>query len=114
MTLYEQNPAAWDALAAKGRKALAQMAKCIDTTQEMDAALGAINAAKHWHAGRNSASMAYENRARAWLDQAAAKVDNAPQVGRPSEAVYMVICPAAKSETVARVLRALACEVVEM
>lgn len=114
MTLYEQNPAAWDRIAASGKPSICQMAKCFDHLADMDAALGASKAAYHWHTGRNNASMTYERRARAWLDQAAAKVDNAPQVDRPSETVYMVICPAAKAETVARVLRALACEVVEM
>lgn len=114
MILYEQNPAAWDKIAASGKPALREVAKCFDLVADMDAALGASKAAYHWLRGSNNASLAYERRARAWLDQAAAKVDNAPAVPRQSETVYMVICPAAKAETVARVLRALACEVVEM
>jgi hypothetical protein len=111
MTLYEQNPAAWDRIAASGKPALVAMAKLFDTVESMDRALGATKAAYHWHTGRNTASMTYDRRARLWLDAQAPAPASTPKA---TETVYMVICPAAKSETVARVLRALACEVVEM
>lgn len=117
MNLYNQNPAAWNKLAAAGRTALVEMAKHFVSARDMDEALGAVCATNHWMAARNGASMAYERRARAWVaahgaTPAQQALAVAPQ--EPSEAVFMVVCPKDKVGLLERVLRALACEVVEL
>jgi hypothetical protein len=66
-TLYEQNPKAWQKLAADGCPSIAEMAhhfnKCADMNRALDVA-----GSSHWLSERNGASQKTERRARAWLD----------------------------------------------
>lgn len=116
-SLYELNPAVWDAMAEKGRTGIAEMARIFDNERDMDAALGATHASWHWMAGRNNASMTYERRARLWLAEREAPAAPQPAQAapsKPSEAILMVIPPLERTDAVRRVLAALGCQVVDV
>lgn len=109
-TLYEQNPAAWDEIAANGWPNVAAMAKRFSEYKEMDAALGYTKAASNWAIRRGQISGSVEQSAKNWL-----AANSAPEpVAPPSDGVLMVIPPAAKLDAVRRVLDALGCEVIDV
>lgn len=109
-TLYEQNPAAWDEIAAKGWPNVAAMAKRFDKCADMDAALGYSRAAKNWVDRRGRVSRAAEAGAKNWL-----AANPTPEPVTPAnDGVLMVIPPAAKLDAVRRVLAALGCEVIDV
>jgi hypothetical protein len=114
-TLYEQNPQAWDNLAARGRKNLREMAKHFSACPEMDRALGLSGAACHWLAGRNSARMATDFSAGAWLRENVAKA--APEDVRAADqsaTLFLVSTQNGNAERARKLLELIGCEVVEV
>lgn len=117
MTLYDQNPAAWDALAASGRENLRIMAKMFDRCADMDRALGFDGATKHWHHGKNNANMSSDRRAAQWLaaqGKAAVAKPAAPQEPAAQGTMLLVVVPAGMDAKVAKVLGILGCDVTEV
>jgi len=112
MNLYEDHKTAWDALAKAGKPSLGEMAKHFKRATEMDAALDLNNAASHWAAGRNGATMSSERAAAAWLERNAkpAPTPIATSQGR----VLMVVCNDATAERAMKMLGILGCEVVDV
>lgn len=109
-TLYEQNPAAWDEIAAKGWPNVAAMARRMHENKQMDHALGFSKSAANWVSRRGQISRAAEQSAKNWLAANPAPEPETP----PSDGVLMVIPPAAKLDAVRRVLAALGCEVIDV
>ena len=70
ISLYDQNPKAWDILAASGKPSIAEMARHFSKCSEMERAMGysSTGAVSHWLSGNNGASRKSEAMARAWLD----------------------------------------------
>lgn len=114
-TLYEQNPQAWDNLAAKGRKNLREMAKHFDVCAEMDRALGLSGASCHWLSGRNSARMSTDYSAGAWLRENKAKAAQAePKATEKDATLFLVSAQNGNAERARKLLELIGCEVVEV
>jgi hypothetical protein len=114
-TLYDQNPEAWDEIAAKGWPNIAAIAKRFSRHIDLDAALGYSKASYNWSQRRGSISPIAEQSAKNWLAANPAP-DPEPKTdpALPSDGVLMVIPPAAKIDAVRRVLAALGCEVINV
>jgi hypothetical protein len=110
ITLYEQNPQQWNRLSKSGKPSLAAMAKRFHRFHEMDKALGMQNTVRKYAFGGN-ASTRTEQLAKSWL---AANPEQKLTLNPSTDAVLMVIPPAAKLDAVRRVLSALGCEVVDL
>ena len=67
-SLYDQEPENWEKLRAKGRTALAEMAKHFDVANDMDRALGTVNCVRNWMQGK-IANISAERLAEIWLKQ---------------------------------------------
>jgi hypothetical protein len=67
ISLYDQYPAALDAIAAAGKPSIREVAKRFARPVDMDRALGLDGLTAHWVAGRNNASAKSEARCREWL-----------------------------------------------
>ena len=113
-SLYDQNPAAWDKLAAGGKPSLRDMARRFETCADMDRALGTDGAAPKWLRGVNGATSRSERLAREWLEAHRAK-PAAPVTPPPAEAVtFLVIAAPATADRAQKVLALLGCEFVEV
>lgn len=113
-TLYEQNPAAWDKLAAKGRTGLRDMAKHFSVCADMDRALGVTGASCHWLAERNSARMSTDYTARAWLKENASSEKEAPEKTTQTGTLFLVSAQNGNAERARKLLELIGCEVVEV
>lgn len=105
MKLYENNKAAWDALAERGFPNLKEAAKRFDTALEFDMAIGFSRACHHWLSGGN-ASRTSDVRAAMWLKSNPVVVADV----QTSDGLYLVVCPPEKADRVAKVLALLGCE----
>jgi hypothetical protein len=115
-TLYEQNPAAWQALAQAGKPWLGQMAKHFTRVHDMNKALGTVNAVDHWIAQRNGATKVSDKKACEWL--AANKPTHTDMMVKPETldafmeanplpndtATYLVVCPGVKARQLERII----------
>lgn len=110
-TLYEQNPAAWDNLAKQGRPSLRDMSRHFTKCSEMNAALD-CQGASHWLAGRNSASMKTERKAKEWRDQNAGTKPS--PLAAPSATLFLVSAQNGNADRARKLLEMIGCEVVEV
>lgn len=113
-SLYEQNPAAWDALEAAGYRSAAAMSKHFHKASIMDRALGYENSVARWHRGEGRPSGEAEARASNWLRKGAKAVDDAPRNEVTAGTLLLVACDAATATKAKRVLSILGCEVTEV
>ena len=112
-TLYEQNPEAWDKIAANGFASVREVAKQLHNPSQMNEALGYINGAEHWLSGRNSATNRAERAAKAWL----ATGTSSAMITKPApdqSATFLCICDKATAAKVQKVLALMGCEFVEV
>lgn len=110
-TLYDQEKAAWDKIAASGRPNVAIAARYFTTYPDMERVLGLCpSTVKKWVVGRNNVSRNSEVIARMWLDN---KVrDLPPEPAQPqSSGVLLVVVPDGSTDKVKRVLVMLGCEI---
>ena len=112
-TLYEQNPEAWDKIAASGFPSVREVAKKFYKPSEMNKALGYVNGAQHWLSGRNNAASRAERAAKAWL---ASSGSPAPVVKPAADqsATFLCICDKTTAAKVQKVLALMGCEFVEV
>jgi hypothetical protein len=112
-TLYEQNPEAWDKIAASGFQSVREVAKMFHKPSQMNEALGYINGAEHWLSGRNKATNRAERAAKAWL----ASLNSPALAANPAanqSATFLCICDKATAAKVQKVLALMGCEFVEV
>jgi hypothetical protein len=114
MSIYDQDKAAWDRMAASGRPNLAEMAKRFGTAAEMDAALGLNGAVRHWAKGESLASTGTETAAKLWLEKHDKPKPELPSNGTTQGRVLMVVCNDATADRAIKMLAILGCEVVEV
>ena len=112
-TLYEQNPEAWDLIAANRFVSVREVAKMFHKPSQMNEALGYTNGAEHWLAGRNNATNRAERAAKAWLASSGLP---APVVKPAADqsATFLCICDKATAAKVQKVLDLMGCEFVEV
>jgi hypothetical protein len=111
ITVYEEGPAAWDALESS-RPHMVQVAKLVHSNYEFDAAVGSINGCYKWRLGGTVPVSRFERNAKEWLDaQKAVPVEEAPKA---TSAMLLVAYPAGGKDKVSRVLTLLGCEVIEV
>jgi hypothetical protein len=122
-TLYDQNPAAWDAIGNKGFVYIKEMSKHFTRPSMMSEALGAVSAAQHWHAGRNMPKIPNEKKAQAYLEARGIEVHIAPRPGawtpvepspKSAGTLLLVATKTSEIERVKKVLNILGCEWVEV
>jgi hypothetical protein len=121
-SLYAQDQAAWDRIAAMGCESLMEMSKHFDLCADMDRALGFKNAAAKWHRGANRPSTEANMRARAWIVENVEQSDPAPVPSqmildlkdKPKVITMLVTCDSDQMQKVSRVLSILGCNVVEI
>lgn len=110
-TLYEQEKAAWDDIAASGRPNVAIAARYFTAYAEMERSLGLCpSTVKKWVVGRNNVSRNSEMIARLWLDNRVRDLPPEP-AKQQSSGVLLVVVPDGATEKVKRVLTMLGCEV---
>ena len=110
LSLYEQDPAAWDAIALY-RPSIGEMARRFDTQQGMESALGyGPSVIVKWVRKRGGVSLDADRRAKIWLDSANKPVPPKPQ--STSQPMLLVACQDAAKVT--RVLQLMGCEVTEI
>lgn len=113
-SLYEQNPAAWDALATAGYRGAAEMAKHFEKCSVMDRVLGFENSVAAWHRGAAKPSGTAEARCNQWLDANVRNVSAAPTINVTQGALLLVACDSGSAEKAKRLLQILGCEVTEV
>lgn len=114
--LYEQNPKAWESLSLSGKPWLGQMAKHFTSAQDMNKALGMVNAVNHWMAERNGATKKADQKACEWLARyrpshtdlmVDPKTLDAFMEENPlpsDTATYLIVCPATKARQLERII----------
>lgn len=112
ITLYEQNPKVWDDLAAKGKTAIAEMARHFEYPCDMEDALGyePNGTVANWVSGRNGCSNRSERRARDWLNSLNKATQETPQQ-KQSGSLLLVAGMPDKLEKARKVLELIGCEV---
>lgn len=118
-SLYDQNPAAWDKVAADGFGNLAAASRLFTRPTDMDKAIGFNYAVHHWIAG-NKASRTSDERARRWLETqrkptAQQTLPLAPVVAPVSKgALLLVACPVGTEDKARKLLAFIGCEVTDV
>ncbi len=114
-SLYDQSPAAWDALAAAGYRGAAEMAKHFDKCHVMDLAIGHQNSVAKWHRGAGKPGPRAEAACNEWLDAHVRKaIAPAPREAATQGALLLVACDSATATKAKRVLALIGCEVTEV
>lgn len=112
-TVYEQNPASWDKIAASGFPNVALMARHFSTCAEMDEALGYTKAAANWARRAGQVSRQADRAAGLWLSLNAKPAPAAAQPAAPAGGtLLLIVCPPDVAPKVARVAAMLGCEVI--
>ena len=112
-TVYEQNPASWDKIAANGCPNVALMARHFSTCGEMDKALGYTKAASNWARRGGQVSPQADRAAGLWLSLNAKPAPAAPPPAAPaSGTLLLIVCPPDVAPKVERVATMLGCEVI--
>ena len=114
MTLFEQNPEAWQAIREMGRPNLYRMSKLVYSATEMEDALcyghGVVI---KWVEGRNKASKESDRRAAAWLQ--IQKREDKPEAPAPAESKMLLIaCPAGVAPKIEHIAAMLGCDVTDI
>lgn len=133
-TLYDKNPAAWEAIIQSGNPNLGALSKKMFTAAQMDRALGMANSAGRWHNRLASPTLDMDGRAAEFLsngyiplqpkskaipDLVSKPVDvEAPQPSGQGKAsvgtVLVVTVPqASKVAGVIKLLKTIGCDVIE-
>lgn len=112
-SLYDQNPEAWDRIAAMGCESLCDVAKSFNIFADLDRALGFQNASAKWISRGGRPSSDAERRAAKLLRDQAKVVDDAPRT-EPSGVILIVSCHHSSADKARRLLAVLGCEVTEI
>lgn len=114
MTLYEQNPAAWDKIAASGAPNLAIMARYFLKPSEMDAALGYTKAVGNWVRRGGSFRSCTDKTAQLWLASNVKVAAPAPKPAAASGVMLLIVCPDGIAPKIERIAAMMGCEVTDI
>ena len=113
-TLYDMEKAAFDAIAARGGQAIADMARHFDSEGAMsEALLFSRGTVRHWLNGGNWSAVALR-RAHEYLAAKQAPQSQPEPTAKPAGVLLLVACDSATAEKIKRVAAILGADVTDV